>query len=216
MLIAGVDEAGRGSCLGPMVLAIAVIEKRDEPKLLELGVKDSKLLSPAARKMQFPEIKRLAREHGCVHLSAAELDSQMARHSLNEIEAMKVGQLLNNLKEAPDLVYIDCPDILTDNFEKRVSRYLSCSTILKAEHKADLNYPVVSAASVIAKVERDSAIEKLAGLWGEVGSGYPSDEVTIKFIKNYLTENRSLPDFVRVGWQTNQRILDEHYQKKLW
>jgi len=215
MLIAGVDEAGRGSCMGPLVLAVAMIEKQDEPKLMELGVKDSKLLSPKERARQFPELKKIVREHAYVSITAPELDKQMARHSLNEIEAMKVGELLNNLGEKPDVTYIDCPDVITKTFETRVSKYLSCPTILRAEHKADLNYPVVSAASIIAKVERDTAIERLSGLYGKTGSGYSSDDTTIRFIKNYLAEKGSLPHFVRMAWQTNQRILAERYQRKL-
>ncbi|MFH1225645.1 MAG: ribonuclease HII [Candidatus Diapherotrites archaeon] len=215
MLVAGVDEAGRGPCLGPMVLAVAVFEKKDEQKLLELGVKDSKLLSPAERERQLPEIKAIAKSFGSAHVSATELDNYMLRHSLNEIEAMKIGQLLNSLKEKPDIIYVDSPDVMQGNFAERIRRYTNFPALIRSEHKADLNYPAVSAASVIAKVERDTEIAKLAEIYGEVGSGYSHDEVTIKFIKNYLKEHSALPHFVRKCWCTNQRLLDERFQTKL-
>jgi len=198
-----------------MVMAVAVIEKSREAELLELGVKDSKLLSEKERNRQLPEIKKIAREFASVHISPKELDMHMARYSLNEIEAMKAAHLLNMLKEKPEVVYIDSPDTVQSNFAVRIKRYLDFDAILRAEHRADMNYPVVSAASVIAKVERDREIAKLAKKHGEIGSGYSHDEVTIKFIERHLKEHGKLPDFVRKAWETNKRLLNERLQTKL-
>ncbi|MBU0636578.1 ribonuclease HII [Candidatus Micrarchaeota archaeon] len=216
MLIAGVDEAGRGPCLGPMVLAIATIEKEKELELMEIGVRDSKELSPAKRVEQLPQIKRIVQEFSSVHIPPKELDALMDWKSLNEIEAMKIGGLLNNLKKKPDVVFIDSPDVIQENFGKRIKKYLTFETKLKTEHKADSNYLVVGAASIIAKVERDHAIEILAKKFGKIGSGYTHDPHTREFLFNYVKQNKHLPSCCRKSWSTSRQMLDAHLQQKLF
>ncbi|MDD5148416.1 MAG: ribonuclease HII [Candidatus ainarchaeum sp.] len=216
MLIAGIDEAGRGPVLGPMVLAVASIEKNLEERLLEIGVRDSKLLSKAQREEQFNPIKSALKEFATVHIQPEEIDSLRTWKSLNEIEAMRIGALLNNLKEKPEIVFIDAPDIKQENFGKRIRKYINFQTILRTEHKADLNYPIVSAASIIAKIERDAAIEELAKKAGcRIGSGYPHDPDTISFLNDCIKKNNQLPGFARKSWQTTRNILDKKFQKKL-
>ncbi|MFA4907558.1 MAG: ribonuclease HII [archaeon] len=215
MLVAGIDEAGRGPCLGPMVLSIAMLAKKDEQKLLDIGVRDSKQLAPAERERQYVLLKRALLEFGSANIPAEEIDSLRDRKSLNEIEAMRIGQLLNSLKQKPDVVYVDSPDIIEKSFAKRIRNYISFNPIIYSEHKADVNYPIVSAASIIAKVERDSAITELSQKYGFMGSGYPHDEDTISFIRKWLDENNCLPHFVRKSWLTNQRLLDEKFQSSL-
>lgn len=216
MLIAGIDEAGRGPCLGPLVVAVSVLEKSREEELYELGVKDSKLLSTEKRKKFYPKIKKLSLEHAFSKVSAKELDSLMLRKSLNEIEAMKIAKMLNELKNKPEVLYVDSPDILQDNFGKRLKKYLSFSPTIIAEHKADFNYAVVSAASIIAKVERDKEIERFSKKYGRIGSGYPGDKETTEFIRKYLDMHNSLPEIVRMSWDTTKRILNDKYQTKLF
>ena len=216
MLIAGVDEAGRGPCMGPLVLAVATIEKEDEELLFKSGVKDSKLLSPAKRESLFPKVHELCNEIAVESIEADELDSLMARKSLNEIEAMRIGRALNSLKEKPDIVYVDSPDVISSNFAKRIIKYISFKPKIISEHKADTNYTIAGAASIVAKVSRDNRIKELAESYGDLGSGYASDERTIKFIKNFLYKNNKLPPFVRRCWLTTERILNERYQKKLF
>ena|SRR3989338_7424298 len=216
LIIAGVDEAGRGPALGPMVLAVASIAKEDEEKLVEMGVKDSKLLSPAQREAFYPQIKALCTETLSTQIPAKDIDELRERQSLNEIEAMRIGWLLNHLKHAPDIVFVDAPDVIQENFSRRIEKYCQSKVKLVSEHKADFNYPICGAASVIAKVERDLEIKKLSAKFGEMGSGYPHDEVTIQFIRNWLQKNNVLPDFVRRSWATNQRLVDEKHQKKLF
>ena len=215
MLIAGVDEAGRGPTLGPLVLGIATIEKKDEGKLKKLGVKDSKLLSVAERERQLGKLPEILHEFNSVHLKAGEIDKLRIRKSLNEIEAMRIGYLLNELKEKPDVVYIDSPDPIAGNFAKRIKKYISFSTELRAEHKADINYLIVGAASIIAKVERDKAIEKLCRRYGNMGSGYPHDPTTISFLSNWVEKNKKLPNFARKSWQTSKNIENKVFQQKL-
>ncbi|MFH1545082.1 MAG: ribonuclease HII [archaeon] len=215
MLIAGIDEAGRGPVFGPMVLAVACIEKKEEEKLLDLGVKDSKLLSAKERNSCFRKIKKTVCELNSTQLAAEELDLLMDRKSLNEIEAMKVGFLLNNLKVKPEVVFVDAPDRIEENFAKRIKKYCSFDCIIKSEHKADSRYPIVSAASIIAKVERDKVISKLAKKFGSIGSGYPHDEVTISFLQKWVKEKKCLPPFSRKNWSTSQNALNKVFQKKM-
>ncbi len=215
MRIAGIDEAGRGPCLGPLVMAVAVIDQKEEGKLLEIGVKDSKQLTAEQRAFQFPKIKSVLEEFSTVHISPQEIDSLRDWKSLNEIEAMRAAFLLNNLKQKPDMVFVDSPDILQDNFGKRIEKFLSFDVKIRSEHKADINYPVVSAASILAKVERDAVIQELAKQFGQVGSGYPSDEVTVSFLHNWLKSHSSLPPFVRQSWDTTKKVLDHKFQQRL-
>ncbi|HLC79087.1 MAG TPA: ribonuclease HII [archaeon] len=216
MLIAGIDEAGRGPCMGPLVMAITLIDKKDEQKLIELGVKDSKMLSVKERERQEPQIKKIVKEYKSVHIGAEQIDELMKRKSLNEIEAMHAADLLNALSTKPDVVYVDSPDTVAIEFAKRIEKYISFKTKIVSEHKADVNYPIVSAASVIAKVERDGEIKKISAQFGQIGSGYPADEITIKFLKNYLLQNNDLPKFVRKSWQTISDLQEEKFQKKLF
>ncbi len=215
ILIAGVDEAGRGPCVGPMVIAVTCIKKNDEEKLSQIGVKDSKMLSEKERERQFAEIVQVVSEFSFVRIDATEIDELRNRKSLNEVEAMRIGELLNGLKTKPELIYVDSPDPISSNFAKRIRKYINFNPIIKAEHKADVNYPIVSAASIIAKVERDHSIKELEKEYGVIGSGYPHDELTITFLKKYLHQYNQLPVIARKSWITTQRILDGKLQKRL-
>jgi len=216
MLIAGIDEAGRGPCIGPLVMAVTLIEKEREQELVDIGVTDSKLLSADKREKFAKLIKKIALEYYTVQIKAEEIDELRVHKSLNEIEAMKAAKLLMILKKKPDIVYVDSPDTVMAEFGKRMQNYLPFKTRIVSEHKADLNYPVVSAASILAKVERDRQIKNIGKKFGNVGSGYPGDEVTIKFLKNYLVEHNEAPHFARKSWQTIIQLVNNRFQKKLF
>ncbi len=214
MIIAGIDEAGRGPALGPMVIGLAVGNEKDIEILSTAGAKDSKLLTPIQREKLYLSLQEIVKKETII-IKAKELDTLMDKQSLNEIEAMKISELLNSLKKKPDIVYIDCPDTLPNSFIQRLKKYLKFKPHLIAEHKADSKYPIVSAASIFAKVERDNEIKKLEKKYGNLGSGYPSDPETIDFIKKWLKEKGELPEFARKKWATNQRLEKEKNQKKL-
>ncbi len=216
MLIAGIDEAGRGPCFGPLVIGIVVIEMKNEDQLRKIGVKDSKQLTPKQRQEQFGPVQAAAVEYATVHIPAPELDQLMDRYSLNEIEAMKIGFLLNQLKNKPEVAFIDSPDTIAGNFAKRIKKYISFPCKLTTEHKADSNYPVCAAASILAKVERDQVIEKLAEKHGPIGSGYSHDPQTIAYLSAFVEKNNSLPEFCRKKWETSQRELNKKRQSKLF
>ncbi len=215
MIIAGIDEAGRGPALGPMVISLAILDSKSFDKLQNIGLRDSKLLSPIQRERLYKKLQSFLFVK-TAHIYPQELDSLMQNYSLNEIEAIKISELLNNLEKKPDIVYIDCPDTLPSNFIKRLKKYLKFQPKIFAEHKADSTYPIVSAASIFAKVERDRAIYQISQKYGDIGSGYSSDDKTISFIKNYLKEKGTLPPFARKLWATNKRLKTELSQKKIF
>lgn len=216
MLIAGIDEAGRGPVIGPMVLAIAVIEEKDESLLKSLGVKDSKQVTPEKRELLAVEIRKIAKEHACLAVSARDIDDMRKYANLNEIEAMEAAELITGLKAKPERIYIDAPDTDESNFAKRIRKYLFSDVKLITEHYADSKYPACSAASILAKVERDRlvrGIEKEHDI--RIGSGYPHDPLTIKFLKDWMRTHNSYPEFVRASWETASTIVAEKKQRKL-
>jgi ribonuclease HII len=203
----GIDEAGRGPVIGPMVLACAVFDSDGVKRLNELKVRDSKQVSPARRRYLEPFIKKIAVEYGLSAVSPSEIDRLRKKKTLNQIEADKTASLICALKSVPGRIVIDSADAVAENYKRMVeSRILGIKPEMKlppivSEHKADANYVEVGAASILAKVERDRQVDKLKEKYGDFGSGYPSDETTQKYIKKVL-EKGSLPDIVRKSWNT--------------
>jgi len=219
MLVSGVDEAGRGSVIGPLVIAGVSLEEKDLPKLVDLGVKDSKLLSPQKRETLAKQIRELALNCHVVSLSPVEIDRVVETgkrlHRLNRFEAQAMARVITILK--PEVVYVDASDVLADRFGEHIAENLDFKLKIVSEHKADITYPIVSAASIIAKVERDRAISHLQKKHGNMGCGYPSDSSTIKFLGDWIRKFGSYPDFVRKSWKTSKRVKRESdsRQKKL-
>lgn len=211
MLTAGVDEAGRGPVIGPLVIAGVSLEKKDSHKLVDIGVKDSKLLSPQKRETLAKQIRELAVNCHVVHLSPAEIDHIVETgkrlHKLNRFEAQTMARVITILK--PDIVYVDASDVNAARFGEHIAENLDFNPEIVSEHKADLNYPIVSAASIIAKVERDREISRLQKKHGNMGCGYPSDPKTIQFLCDWISKFGSYPDFVRKSWKTSKKIKRE-------
>ncbi|MFH0906620.1 MAG: ribonuclease HII [archaeon] len=215
-LIAGVDEAGRGCVLGPLVIAICVVEKDKEDFLKKLGVKDSKLLTKLQREKLFPIIVENCEGYKIIQIPAEELNISMNSFSLNEIEAQKISEIIKDVKKF-DKVILDSPDTDTNKFRLRVCRNLkvNCKDLdyeIVSEHKADFKYISVAAASILAKVTRDNLLFELLG---NDLSGYSSDPKTIDYLKNYILENKTLPHLSRTKWKTIDNVMKELYQKKL-
>jgi len=219
MLIAGVDDAGRGSVIGPLVIAGVLVSEEELPKLIQLGVKDSKLLSPHRRETLAIEIKRIVQKHTIIKISPKEIDEVVEKgrklHRLNRLEAQVMAKVLDTLK--PDIAYVDASDVLEERFKQHILECLPFRIEIVSEHKADRNYPVVSAASIIAKVERDREIAELASRYGDFGSGYPSDPRTISFLQQCLEKQGEYPRFVRKSWKPAKKAKAENdsHQKKL-
>lgn len=109
----------------------------------------------------------------------------------------------------PALVYVDASDVLEERFKQHILECLPFGVDIVSEHKADRNYVAVSAASIIAKVERDREITNLGGVYGYFGSGYPSDPRTINFLSHLIRTSAEYPAFVRKSWKPAKRVKDE-------
>lgn len=216
MIIAGIDEAGRGPCFGPMVISIASIEKKNEIKLKEIGVKDSKDLTAKQREEMFDQLKEVTKSKTKV-LSAVEINDLMTHENLNEIEAITIANLINEFSEKIDELFIDSPDVTKGKFEGRIRQYLNKEKQgikIVAENKADSKYLITGAASIIAKVTRDNEIKELAKKYGDFGSGYPSDPYTKRYLAEYVEKNKKLPPFSRIFWSTCTKALEKLEENK--
>ncbi len=199
MDILGIDEAGRGSVLGPMVIAGVVVPEKMEKVLERMGVKDSKRLTPNRRTILSRKLKKMF-DYEIISISAREIDDMRADGiNLNEIEKNAMEEIILKLK--PEKAFVDAVDVKAERFQENLCNDTGFNII--AEHKADDKYIEVGAASIIAKAERDfqiSQINKEFIKQGGIGSGYPSDPTTKKFLTNYTYDE--MPDFVRRSWNT--------------
>ncbi len=202
MLIAGIDEAGRGSLLGPLVIGCLIIRDEDESKLGELGVRDSKMLSSKKRSILYKEIRSIAYKIMIKRITPRMIDESK---NLNRLELDAITSILKKVNV--DEIYIDSFDRKPRRLEYILKDRLDYNPKIYAEHKADADNIVVGAASIVAKVTRDKAIDRLR-VHGEIGSGYPSDEHTINFVREWLKEHKTYPVFARKRWKTMQRIND--------
>jgi ribonuclease HII len=216
MLVAGVDDAGRGSVIGPLVIAGVLMKEEDLQKLIELKVKDSKLLSPQRRETLAVEIKKIALKYSVIKLSPEEIDKVVQTgkkfHRLNRLEAQTMAKVIETLK--PDIAYVDASDVLEERFKQHILECLPFEVEVISEHKADRNYPIVSAASIIAKVERDKAIRELKEVYGDFGCGYPTDPKTLEFLKQCLEKSGEYPDFVRKSWKPAKKAKSENESRQ--
>ena len=205
MDILGIDEAGRGSVLGPMVIAAVSIPEKMEKVLERMGVKDSKRIVPNRRTILSRKLKKMF-EYDMVIITAREIDEMRADGvNLNQIEKNAMEDLILRFK--PEKAIVDAVDVKPERFQKNLCEDTGFDII--AEHKADDNYIQVSAASIIAKAERDKQIEEINKEFirqGGIGSGYPSDPTTKKFLSNY--SYYEMPDFVRRSWNTVAKLKD--------
>ena len=211
MLVAGVDDAGRGCVIGPLVIAGVLMKDKDLPKLVQLDVKDSKLLSPRRRETLAVEIKRIVSKYNVIKLAPKDIDKVVEtgrkHHKLNRLEAQTMAKIIELL--APDIAYVDASDVLEERFGQHISELLPFKVEIVSEHKADRKYPIVSAASIIAKVERDTEITELTEKYGDFGCGYPTDPKTISFLRKYLKEFGEYPDCVRKSWKPAKKVKSE-------
>ncbi|UCD03793.1 MAG: ribonuclease HII [Candidatus Woesearchaeota archaeon] len=214
-IICGVDEAGRGPLIGPLIVAGIAIKESDISKLTDLEVKDSKLHSPNRRQELFEEIKKIAHSYEIITVPAQEIDSRCdVGMNLNKLEALKVANVLDKLN--PNVAYVDSPTSPDGaHFKHLIKEHLENHNIdIHAGHKFDHKYPVVSAASILAKVTRDSEVKRIEKEVGEsIGSGYPADEITQKFLREHL--NNSVSKYIRKTWATWKNLQAEKDQSSL-
>ena len=201
----GVDEAGKGPVLGPMVAASIVADPADLPA----GIDDSKRLTPARREELVAEI----RADDAVTVGVARVGVDRIDDPATDMNSLTVAAhaeaLAAALGEHPDDLtgVVDAGDVDAARFARRVADAAPGDLTVTAEHGADGTYAVVGAASVVAKVERDAAVAALKQEYGEIGSGYPSDETTRAFLRHHVEEHGSLPACARHSWQTSRDAL---------
>ncbi len=214
----GLDEAGRGPVLGPLVVAGIVIPEKKEKIIERMGVKDSKRLTPNRRAVLYRKLTKMF-DYETVVITAQDIDNLRARGvNLNEIEKLAMKKIINNLRA--DRIIIDALDVKEGRLQDEISEYIGHSCEVIAEHKADDTYLTVGAASIIAKTERDMILEQINKDYirstkdkDGIGSGYPSDPKTKNFLKKFKYDE--MPDFVRRSWGTVQKIKEAEEAEKL-
>jgi len=205
VIVCGVDEAGRGSMLGPLVVAGVSIKKSKLKSLSNLGVCDSKKLTPSTRERLYKKIVTLVDDYAVSKVAPKQIDEYVIKHQLNYLEASHMSKIIKKLQ--PSISYVDACDVNAKRFGSELA-LLAKTGKIKSYHHADSRFVVVSAASIIAKVTRDRAIAKLNRDY-DVGSGYPSDERTVEFVRGWVAKNGKVPDFVRKSWAPVKLLMSQ-------
>ena len=196
----GVDEAGKGPVLGSMFAAAVAGNPADLPE----GVADSKRLAPERREELDAEI----REHltvGVAEIPVTRIDDPET--DMNTLTVAAQADALSQVASDGLAGHVDAGDVDEERFGRRVADAVPADVDVTAEHGADDEYDLVAAASIVAKVARDSHVEDLADVHGDVGSGYPSDPTTRAFLSGYVQKHGCLPDCARGSWQTSKDAL---------
>ena len=202
-MICGVDEAGKGPVMGPMV--IAAVSVKNAKMIEDIGFKDSKLLSSLRRLELFNLIKENY-SYEIEIINVEKIDEYRIKNQLNLLNRKAFEKVISRLN--PKVAYVDAADVNEERFGREIKVNLTNpnDTDVISMHKADSMIPVVAAASIIAKQTREIEIKKLKKEIGDFGSGYPSDERTIKFLKSYFHDNSRWPPGTRKSWKTIERI----------
>ncbi len=206
-MISGIDEAGKGPVLGPMCVAGVLLNEEKLDALSQMGVKDSKQLTAKRREALAVEIKKLADKYYILEVSPFQIDELRKIMTMNEIMVVCYAKVLEELK--PDHAFVDAADVIAERFGANIKKKYARKLEITSEHDADEKYPIVSAASILAKVHRDALVkilEENAGV--EIGSGYPADPKTIRFLEAWVQEHGTLPDFARGSWETSKKLVE--------
>ncbi len=206
--VAGVDEAGRGPAIGPLVVGGVLFDEETAEALPSMGVKDSKKLSPKRRESLEGEIMDLADSWAFFDLQPRTIDKVVNRgvvyRKLNYLEAMAMAKVIRDL--APHRAIVDPADTVIDRFVGDIKRVIPPGIEVHGESHADDIYPVVSAASILAKVRRDRFVAELREEHGDFGSGYSSDRKTVSFLESWFEDRNDCPPFMRCSWATIKRL----------
>jgi ribonuclease HII len=219
-MILGIDDAGRGPVIGPMILAGCLIDEATEKEFKKLGIKDSKQLTPKRREFLANIIREKAETFEITITYPKEIDDELSKGiNLNHVEAIRTAEIINKINKGFKRikVIVDCPSVgiakWTDLLKTKIEN-LSNLEIL-CEHKADQNHISVSAASILAKSAREKEMDALKKIYGdEIGSGYTSDPATIKFLEKNVIKHEDSGIF-RKSWETWRVAMDKMNQRKL-
>jgi ribonuclease HII len=192
--------------LGPIIVAGISVSKKSISEMIDKGIKDSKLLTPKKRQILFGHVVSIAESICICRINIEDIDFHVFRNNLNILEAEAMAITISNMKS--DKTYVDSCDVNPSRYQRTISSFLKRnSTKLISMHHADKLNAVVSGASIIAKVIRDSEITKIRVKYGDIGSGYPSDKRTIEFVREWFRQKNEIPPFARKSWKPAQMIL---------
>jgi ribonuclease HII len=205
-----------------MVLAGVSIDSKDAKKLKAIGVRDSKELSIQKREELFKELERIAKDIIVMKISACKISTFKSKGiNLDKLEAMKVAEIISMINA--DKIYVDSIQQNNKKFENMIRDFLpkDKNFNLVVKNYLDESVSVVSAASIVAKVERDKEIEEIKKKVNfDFGVGYAHDERTRVFIEKILQTEEKPPSYLRIHWETVQdiarRLLDENKKVKKW
>jgi len=220
-LILGIDDAGRGPVIGPMILAGCLINELTEEEFKKLGIKDSKELTPKRREFLAKIIRKKAETFEVVITHPNEIDEKLTSGTnLNILEALKTAEIINKINKGYNRikVIIDCPSVgigkWTDFLKLKIENLSNLEIV--CEHKADKNHISVSAASILAKSAREKEMDMLRKIYGEeIGSGYTSDPSTIKFLETNAQKHENSGIF-RKTWETWRITIANIHQRRLF
>jgi len=219
-LIAGVDDAGRGPIIGPLIIGGVLVPDVHERDLRELGVRDSKLLTPGLRTQLDAKIRATALKVSLAEAQPKEIDDCVLHggrlRRLNYLEARMMASVLSDL--SPEEAYVDASDVNEARYGADIREFLPENLKgmkIVSKHHADRIFPVVSAASIIAKVRRDALVEELWNEYGDFGSGYITDPKTMSFLRGWRRTHREYPPIVRMSWKTIKELEGEVGQTRL-
>jgi ribonuclease HII len=220
MLTLGIDDAGRGPVIGPMVLAGCLLDENAERELKRLGVRDSKQLTQKRREFLVEKIKEKAELFEVALSHPDEIDGKNSHGiNLNDLEAIKAAEIINKINRGLNKikVIVDCPSPSIEKWKDSLKTKIDNLSNLEivCEHKADVNHVSVSAASILAKIIREKEMAAIKEKYGnEVGSGYCSDPKTCKFLVSYSRKYKKNGLF-RQTWKTWKKACGQSQQKKL-
>jgi ribonuclease HII len=202
--ILGLDEAGRGSLVGPLVVGGFLASEATIRDLRAIGVRDSKTLRPQRRQELLEELE-IRGTCFVRRVLPPTIDRWVYRGRLNHLEAREFGRLVRTAN--PECAFVDACDPVAHRFGQRVVQAARSPAPVIARHHADRDFSVVAAASIVAKVHRDRWIAQLERRLGEpVGSGYPSDVRTTRLVESVWERERVLQPWVRRSWATTERL----------
>ncbi len=205
-----------------MVVCGITVEEKIVKELEKIGVRDSKMLSPKKREELYKKIKDIVQERSTVSsimpisIPSCKIDAQKKENTnLNIVEARAMAQIIDMV--GGDRVYLDALTTRPERFKRVVKYYMNNKKAkIIAENKADQKYTIVGAASIIAKVERDRAIEEIKKKENfDFGVGYPHDERTIEFVDMLIRTRKKLPAYVRKSWVTTQMLQEKNWQRRI-
>ncbi len=206
----------RGPVIGPLVVCAVKVD--DNSKLVKNKIKDSKRLSPRRREYLAKKIKKFAIDYEILVIPAKDIDDMRKVMTLNEIEVYAFSKVIKRIR--PETCYVDSADTDEERFKNNILNNLSFKPNIVSRHKADDIYPVVSAASILAKIRRDAEIrdiafklEKKIGI--PMGSGYPADPITVRFLRSWFRKYNKFPSEVRHSWNTIKRYEKSKKTKTL-